>query len=948
MLHFIKNKIKNKKLLNLSLLSGVILLAAFLCIYPMFREGSLNKLLQTLFENHVETENEFPAVLTREGIVEDPENAHLEAIISEMEGYEDTWNNSLNLPVVQRQRIIYCKGGAADSVFGDKTKIVSLGNIPDMYEYVDLVHGIRAEDARSSENEMIKNALAKGAYPCVISQACMDNYGYVVGESLEFKFRMYGDSESVSFVVVGIIEEKEEDGYFFHKRLADYYDTLFVSDSDMEAIFSENSVVSIEYLENLMYDYTKISADQVAGTLDCINQIKSRDDRVKEHFSPILVAYGEQEKAISVILLTFELPIVALLLLFLYMISRRILEMETTEIAMLKSRGIKRGKIIKLYVIQSSIIAFTGCVIGLPAGYGMCKLAAGTDAFLSFTLKNVSIYKPTIWMIPFAGIAFLLAVLFMTLPVIRLSKLTITERKSLKLSLKLKPLWENWFLDILLLVISSYLLYNYYKGKTTMANEIISGGSIDPVLFLDSSLFILACGLLMLRLVGYLVRLIYRIGRKKWKPDNYMAFLQIIRSSRKQGFISVFLVMTIAMGIFNANLARTVNDNMEQRTAYNIGSDLRIEEKWKLKLIKLDSGEYLWSYKEPDFGRFEDLKDLGVISKTRVIIDENSDFTINSKVEKGNTLMAINTREFGETASMSGELNDEHWYEYLNRLAKVPAGCIISRNLADKYNLKEGDEITYSRYSPVNKKKTYVSSRLKIVGIVDAFPGFESTVYNTKADGGVEEQDKYLVVANYSNVVNSCYLTPYTIWMKLSPEADSKAIIDAIENKEIILKSYEDKSANIIEQRNSAMIQITNGMFSVGFIVSLLICAVGFLIYWILTIRERELLYGIYRAMGMSMKEIFRMLFTEQIFSTFLSILSGFGVGMLTTFLFTKLLSIVYLPRKHNIPISVVTLPEDVIKIVGILLVAFVICIGIMRKIIKNMNITKALKMGED
>ena len=98
-----------------------------------------------------------------------------------------------------------------------------------------------------------------------------------------------------------------------------------------------------------------------------------------------------------------------------------------------------------------------------------------------------------------------------------------------------------------------------------MSLEIISNGNVDPIVFLDSSLFILGCGLVALRLIHYIVRLIYKIGQKKWKPAQYVAFLQIIRSSRKQGFISVFLVMTIAMGIFNANLARSVNVNMEDR-----------------------------------------------------------------------------------------------------------------------------------------------------------------------------------------------------------------------------------------------------------------------------------------------------------------------------------------------------------------------------------------------
>ena len=116
----------------------------------------------------------------------------------------------------------------------------------------------------------------------------------------------------------------------------------------------------------------------------------------------------------------------------------------------------------------------------------------------------------------------------------------------------------------------------------------------------------------------------------------------------------------------------------------------------------------------------------------------------------------------------------------------------------------------------------------------------------------------------------------------------------------------------------------------------------------IMMVSGSQLLYGIYRAMGMSMKEIVKMLITEQIFSSFLATLSGFGVGALTTVLFTKLLSIVYLPRKHNLPITIFFRLQDSIRMIAIIAAAFTVCFFIMRRLIRNMNITTALKMGED
>lgn len=79
----------------------------------------------------------------------------------------------------------------------------------------------------------------------------------------------------------------------------------------------------------------------------------------------------------------------------------------------------------------------------------------------------------------------------------------------------------------------------------------------------------------------------------------------------------------------------------------------------------------------------------------------------------------------------------------------------------------------------------------------------------------------------------------------------------------------------IDENKNSATVQITNGMFTLSFILSLIVCSVGFLLYWVMTLKQRELQFGIYRAMGMRMREVKAMLLNEQIFLSFLPLLAG-------------------------------------------------------------------------
>ena len=159
---------------------------------------------------------------------------------------------------------------------------------------------------------------------------------------------------------------------------------------------------------------------------------------------------------------------------------------------------------------------------------------------------------------------------------------------------------------------------------------------------------------------------------------------------------------------------------------------------------------------------------------------------------------------------------------------------------------------------------------------------------------------------------------------------------------------YEVNLQDIKEMQESPLVLITNGLFSLSFIIAIILCMVGFLIYWITSIKQRELLFGIYRAMGMSMHEINKMLINEQIFSSVLASLAGYGVGAAATILFVKLVAVVYLPEAHNIAISIAVDPYDLIKLTAVVIFMFIVCFIVIRTILKKMNITQALKLGED
>lgn len=959
MFGFVINKLKNRKWLNLCLLMGVALFIALFVCHAMFEKGAGNQILDRLFTDHATQQNEFPAQMSREGTYAVADYHDSQSVLDKLSGYEQKWIEYVDINKVSSQQLITLPGGRADTEFGGPNNYFTIGYLPGLSEYADVV----------------KSQTGTATFECSISEKTMDHYGLVAGEKIYLHVPDGSGKKEISFVISQICREKDINDPYWAKTLSDMGDVIFVSRDVFDEMMQYYSEDNISYSDFLMLDYRQINTENASLYDGYMEQFKDADKLYNDNIRDTLERFFTQQKTIKLMLWALELPCLVLLILFIRMISAQILSLEENDILVLRSRGATKLQVFILYLQQSGIIAFAGCVLGIVLGYIMCRAAASTDGFLRFTAKDIGTYRFVWQMLVYAVAAAVIMVLFITVPVWKKSKDAISERSRGRISKK-KPLWEKCFIDVILLALSAYLLYNYNKQKSTLAISVLENRSIDPVMILDNSLFIFAAALLCVRLTGLIILLVDRLFKKRFSPAMYASFLQLKRTRYNQGFLAVFLIMTVAGGIFDANMARTMNSNMEKRIVYNVGCDAIYNEDFRLRIQKNKDGSVSWMYDEPDFGKYESLKNEGICDGvTRVLEDERVDISAGSGSISDAYLMAINTKEFGETAKLQSDqnddINDAHWFNYLNELAKEPDGVIISSNLAKALGLKVGDSLNYSRYVPeaVDDDQIYASENAKVCAIVKGFPGYERYTYETDAEGNVTEQEKYLIVANYATVVEKFGMTPYSVWMNLSKGKTVDDIVGYLggeksENSDSTADNLTDTKSEkvqseiyrnitsaqqlIDENKNSATVQITNGMFTLSFILSLIVCSVGFLLYWVMTLKQRELQFGIYRAMGMRMREVKAMLLNEQIFLSFLPLLAGAGIGITATAMFVRLISIIYLPQKHNIGVNVYIYQSDMLELAGVLFVAVAVCYVVISRLLKSMKIAQALRLGED
>ena len=333
----------------------------------------------------------------------------------------------------------------------------------------------------------------------------------------------------------------------------------------------------------------------------------------------------------------------------------------------------------------------------------------------------------------------------------------------------------------------------------------------------------------------------------------------------------------------------------------------------------------------------------GVAAATKVFKDDEIETSYKSK-EGGNsvktTLMGIDTKSFGETVSkFQTDLLPVHINRYLNSMATRADAVLLSMNYHTNYGVRLGDTITYTNEDGVEAQGV-------VFGFVDYFPSYIETTHSLNEENKLVSTENYLIVANLAQVQQNFGLRPYQVWLKT--DGSSRFIYDYAKKNNITYTTFEDANAKKVEVKNDALFQGTNGILTMSFIIILILCCTGFLIYWILSIRQRELLFGVFRAMGMSKREIIQMLINEQIFSSGISIVIGTVIGLLASKMFVPLVQIFYASTDQAIPLEVVNETLDMVRLFSIIGIVIVVCMVVLGKLISKINISQALKLGED
>lgn len=956
MLVMVLRKMINNKWMVLCLLIGFVLAVAMVSSIPIYTDGVLQRMLTRDLENYQVSSGYFPGRYhTSANIYSNyAQDSRLKAFHLLDEKMTETIPEDIGLPIRAYNRNLVMEYlNATPEVQREEKPMKRSMNLQSL-------HGLE-EHAQIVNGRMYSTEKKDDIYEVIVNEQTMQKMDLRLDEIYLLNDFVNRIDEPLKVKLVGIYTLKDGGDPYWFQGLGAYNGAFMMDESlFLEDFVGEDRTLITKAQWYYAFDYHKITLKNTPQILEAFNAHKrwfsERRVELKMPAIPVLEQYYEREKELKTTLWVIQVPILMMLGFYLFMVSRLIIEQEQNEIAVMKSRGAGSHQVFLGYLVESLILGGIALIAGPPLGLLICKFLGAANGFMEFVQRTALPLTLNLRAYMYSLAAVALAIITMLIPAFISSRTTIVEYKRKKTRVTDKPLWQKYFLDVLLLAVSGYGLYSYNLRQQTLEVTGARGTelAIDPMLFLISTLFILGAGLVLLRIYPYLVRLLFVAGKKVWSPVMYASFVQVGRSGGQDRSLMLFIILTLSIGIFNANAARTLNNNIEEKIQYANGADLNVMALWESNEPAMGIGgggppgmeafgeEGLTmskdpvQYREPPFIPFTELSGVEVATKVfrqkDILVQTPTRERVKGKIE----LLGVIPDEFGKTAWFRDDLLGTHWYNYLNLLSHGdPRAALITRDFKENHEIEKGDSLWISWGD-----QGYLE--VVVYEFIDYWPTFNPN------QGEKGKQPNSLVVAQLDYIQANNALEPYEVWLKKAPGVTSQELYQEIEDKNIRIESMTDASQEIIKAKNDPMLQGTNGALTLGFIVTMSISTIGFLIYWILSIRQRTLQFGIFRAMGLSVKKLMGLLAWEQLLISGTAILLGVLIGGLTSDLFVPLLQMVYSVADQVPPFRVTASRQDYIKIYTVVATMLVVGIGILSAIISKIKIHQAIKLGED
>jgi putative ABC transport system permease protein len=573
--------------------------------------------------------------------------------------------------------------------------------------------------------------------------------------------------------------------------------------------------------------------------------------------------FVQRSEVLTVILLGYNLPALAILLYFLLLISSIMTQWQSKETALLTSRGMSIRGILKLTFWEQCLLFLIGYPLGIAFGVSIARVMGYTASFLTFTNRESLPVSIQGFSFPLTIVALSVSMFSRLWPILRASRQSIVTEEHEWARPSQEPFWYRYYLD-LLLIVPTYYTWLQLRERGSLAGVFTNRPEDlyqDPLLIVVPALFIITAALITMRLFSASMRLLDVLANRTRWLSVHLALRQLGRQSHEYISPLLLVIISLSLGIYTLSMAASLDQWLVDRMYYRAGADMTFTPLSPTGEVGVSDGN--WVSPPQEFSRVG-----GVLQATRV-----GSYPSRVTLAPGDDIlanfMAVDRVDFPLVAWWRPDLAPESLGGLMNRLAMTPDGILVSQGFLTNNSLQIGDQISIQ----VDATEIFKARALfTIVGVFDYFP----TVY---------EEERLTVVGNLDQLSSMFGFVPvHDIWLKIDPGASEVEIRKALPGAVHLLPSPGRDARILIAEERGQMERVgIFGTLTIGFLASAAMAILGLLIYSYASLRDRMYRLSVLHAVGLLHREIVTQVVMEYTFLAAFGALAGALIGLLAS-----------------------------------------------------------------
>ncbi|MGY5878950.1 MAG: ABC transporter permease [Candidatus Thorarchaeota archaeon] len=769
---------------------------------------------------------------------------------------------------------------AASLRSGDGSIIIEGG------EYTDYIYGnLLTPDTEFLETFPNYINIEQGRVPVDADEVAVINSLHVYFEmELSDTIILNSEDNPYNVTIVGFYThggEADSPYYWSFNSIAIVYPSLVTDYSERTDIYIDvdrtpltpfNPSSSLQYLTGIDEAIRRLDPNYNPGSSYYYQQF-----HVQNRLSSAIAAYIMWVQMVRITEMLRVSSIFFLLILVNFLAIRHNVNERRYEESMLISRGAAKGDLEKITTREIFILSLLACIIGIPLGLLLSRVAISATGFFSFNVLLL-ISEPILISLDSLIISIIVTI---ALPLITLggyralysTKKNVDEDKG-KLSKLSRGLGLiRW--DLMIVGISGLFLFAMITGGTAATTNPILA-LIRP--FIPLPLFLGVSSLAMKALKWGANGLSKAMRRIVGDIPASIGIRRVGKGSSSAGAAAMILVLAICLSWNSAIIDASMPITAQNQSRLSVGSDLT----FALNELEVDN----WD------GFITNVTNHELVEKGTIVSE--SYLFLSAGYEGGVDVISVNPREYKDIGYdyLGNPLNESDLSSVLDNLEDTPDGAIVTKDIADAYEFEVGDILRASTL-----EEGAVPLTFRILGITDAlpevpsrydyYPQYYNDIYYSPFGypSRIIGTDRILVNREYLGSQLTLLNTSMNYFcVRTTPSANATIITEdvfevggdiAVYNElwEAVsqnIQNYVDQTQYKMERSLDTMLTV----LTVGTIVG------GFAIYAVEGVRSRRREIALLRSIGASKR----------------TIIVSLGAEMLVLMLFSMMLLAVYAP----------------------------------------------------